>query len=539
MATKPAAGSYRVFRNLVAALCLCLAIAACATPFPPELNEAEPEPVAAVLADAYQQVSETYLYEAQVSKIALAGLSSLSRVYDGLEVKPDGDTVSVAVAEEQIFRFNRPAEGDVDGWAAQVAAAMIAIANRPLASQVAATRLYNAHMEGIAEALGPDVAYLSDEVFWNWLRTLPTGVININYRREDAGLRVLKLDRAGQLAAEGLRLNDIITEVDGAEVRTLQWFKLFQKLVGQKGTKTTLSLLRGDPPQPLSASVTYREPEQEALKHERDGSVAIFALPLLNERLSEAFWKAMRNDFREAKFAKKPLTALLIDLRGTWGTDVDDAVGFAENFLGAGVTLTERGRSPSSEYVWRASLRNDSEGLPTIVLIDGMSGPNAEVVAAGLQDNGRAIVIGSSTYGAGVRYKTVSLSAKGNYSRLGILSMPATRLYAPSGYSFEGRGVLPDICIADGQRTVEGWLAALRQGDGLSDLADRTRHVDPDDEAALAAQRALCPLEPDPLTFDPTTPPAQTDLAQRLALAILNDPALYKRLLRPSPGLPH
>jgi len=513
---------------------LALLVPACATPFPPELKGAEPEPVVALLADSYQQASENYLYEANVSEMALSGLSEISQVYDGWEVTPGGDIVTVALRNEEILRFARPAETDIDGWATQVATALIAVAERPDTRDVPSRRLFEAHMQGVAKALGSDVEYISFEAFWEWLREFPDSAPAFTYRRTDAGLQVVDLDSGGRLEKEGLRLGDVITAIDGADVTTLKSVQLFQLLVGQEGSKVVLSVGRGDPPQPLSLQVTRWKPEPLTVRVVRHGAIAAFELTRLSADLTNDFWKAMRYEFREAKFAKKPLTGLLVDLRGVSG-GVDEAIGFTEIFLGAGVKLVERGRLPSSEKLWKAGLPDESERLPLVVLIDGLSGLGAEVVAAALQDNGRALLIGSSTFGAGVRYDPLTLPDNGRPSSLGLFSMPTKRLYAPSGYGLEGRGVVPDICIAGSERSVEGWLTALRRGQGLIGLPDRLRHIDPDDDVGLAAHRALCPAEPDLLTFHPgARDTLGQDLAERLALAILNDPALYRQLLRPS-----
>lgn len=536
----PEIGGIPTFLRLLAAAALCFVAAACATrePFPPDLRGGEVEPVAAILADAYKQASETYLYEVKVSDLALAGLSDLSHVHGSLEVTSEGDTVIVKLFDEELLHFARPAEMDVDGWSEQIAASMIALADRTGTPSVPPRRLFELHMEGVAKALGPEVEYISHDAFWEWLRRQPDSTVDFSFRRVDEGLQVVDLDSEGRLEAGGLRIGDVVTAVDHADVKTMKPFNLFQRLTGREGSSVTLSVLRDDSPQPTYLPLTRWKPEPPALQLERHGGIAEFAFPVLTKRLNDEFWKAMRYEFRKDKFDDQPLTGFLLDLRGASNTSFGAAIAFSEAFLWEGVKVVERGRNSSSERVWKAGVRDDSDRLPLVVLIDGMSGPGVEVVAAALQDNGRAILIGSSTIGGGVHNRTLTLPEKNSYWNLGYLSMPATWIYAASGYGIEGRGVMPDICIVEDEQSVESWLAALRRGEGLVDLADRTRHIDPNDETTLAAHRAVCPLDPDIMTFDLTVQHSSgDDVARWLALAILNDPELYKRLLRPSPGL--
>jgi carboxyl-terminal processing protease len=141
------------------------------------------------------------------------------------------------------------------------------------------------------------------------------------------------------------------------------------------------------------------------------------------------------------------------------------------------------------------------------------------LAAAGLQDSGRALVIGSKTAGAGVIRRNVSLY------NLGAINLAWAHAYAPSGYAIEERGVMPHICTAMLDATVEGMVSTLRSGEGMIDVATRTRNIAPDDAAAMREFRTLCPADS-----------GSGDLAYKLALAILDSPGLYARLMAQGAG---
>ena len=95
------------------------------------------------------------------------------------------------------------------------------------------------------------------------------------------------------------------------------------------------------------------------------------------------------------------LAGIVLDLRSNPGGVLDEAVSLADLFLRQGPIVSVVGRHPASRQYFAASGRSTVAGMPMIVLINGGSASAAEIVAAALQDAGRAVVIGSSSYGKG------------------------------------------------------------------------------------------------------------------------------------------
>jgi carboxyl-terminal processing protease len=163
-------------------------------------------------------------------------------------------------------------------------------------------------------------------------------------------------------------------------------------------------------------------------------------------------------------------------------------------------------------------------GVPMVVLLDGRSASGAEVVAGALQDVGRAVVVGASSFGKGSVQTVTRLPNDGE------LFLTWSRIFVPSGYSFHEQGVLPSICTSTGIGNAAAIVEAFRSGrleapaqlHGMREVA----HVDPQARAIL---REACPWQ----EHD-----AQLDVD--VALALLSDPGLYQQALSAAivaPGL--
>ncbi|NNG02504.1 MAG: peptidase S41, partial [Inquilinus sp.] len=154
-------------------------------------------------------------------------------------------------------------------------------------------------------------------------------------------------------------------------------------------------------------------------------------------------------------------------------------------------------------------------GLPVAVLIDGRSASGAEVVAAAMQDSGRAVLIGATTFGKGSVQTVTPLPNDGE------LYLTWSRIYAPSGYTLHRQGVLPTICTSGATGNADELIAAYRAG-GLVPIAllNTARQAAPDDLAALEQLRGTCPWQAHDEALD-----------ELIARRVLLDAALYAEAL--------
>jgi carboxyl-terminal processing protease len=144
-----------------------------------------------------------------------------------------------------------------------------------------------------------------------------------------------------------------------------------------------------------------------------------------------------------AQAGKDHASGIVLDLRGDPGGLLSEAVETAGAFLDGGhvVTYTRRDAAPQ---------RLDAAGpgdtrTPLVVLVDGGTASAAEVVTGALQDRGRAVVVGSRTFGKG------SVQEPHTLSDGSALELTVARYFLPSGRSVEGVGIEPDIEVSTSQ----------------------------------------------------------------------------------------
>ena len=152
------------------------------------------------------------------------------------------------------------------------------------------------------------------------------------------------------------------------------------------------------------------------------------------------------------------LGGLIIDLRNNPGGILDAAVDVSDLFLDTGVIVTADGRTAESRFAREAKRGDILDGAALVILVNEGSASASEIVAGALQDNHRALILGTSTFGKGLVQTVMPLS------RGRAIKLTTSRYYTPSGDSIHEVGIAPDI-------TVEG--SADYPGISMNSVLDR------------------------------------------------------------------
>lgn len=338
--------------------------------------------------------------------------------------------------------------------------------------------------------------------------------IGVGIRERDGFFEVADMVPDGPAAAAGVKAGDRIFEVSGIRATGLPYDKLSALIQGPEGSWVEMRLGINEQ---HTRTVSVRR------RHLVPNSVqAAFADGIVTLKI-ERFNNATQDNVRQAiqrYLDKGPVRGVVLDLRGNPGGVMVQAVGVVNLFVPQGRIITTRGRNPSSVQWFEAQKPATSfPDLPLVVMIDGQTASSGEIVAAALQDAGRALLVGTSTYGKGSVQHVTQLP---NGAELFITW---SRIYAPSGYSFDGQGVQPSLCTGKPGSNVAGLLAeAVRADSGQQTALARYRMTAPDDAESLAQLRTICPAK----AADPAQTTANTE---KLARALLDDPVLYRQAL--------
>jgi carboxyl-terminal processing protease len=228
--------------------------------------------------------------------------------------------------------------------------------------------------------------------------------------------------------------------------------------------------------------------------------------------------------------ALAPPKGVVLDLRGNRGGVLQQAVAAAAMLQGSGVVATTAGRDPEAAHVFRADGRDLARFLPVVVLVDGNTASAAEILAAALADQRRAVVVGSATLGKGL-VQTITALPDG-----GELLVTWSRVLAPLGWPIQGVGLLPQLCTSLGPDSLARNLAALTRGSQPMEAALRRHRIARAPVPPIEALeiRAACPAA-DALPMGPREPGSDdTDLAA--ARRLIQTPEAYATALLTVPA---
>ena len=212
-----------------------------------------------------------------------------------------------------------------------------------------------------------------------------------------------------------------------------------EMLNGPEGTTLRLGWRSRGRPRQLEIERAFVPPQ--TVTAERLDDVVLIHLTAFSADTNEQFAAAL-----DAGFTGHRVRGLVVDLRGNRGGLLRQSVAVVDQVLTTGIVVTTAGRNPESNRVWPAGTGEDAaHGRPIIILVDGRTASAAEIMAAALADNGRAVVIGSSTLGKGL-VQTIAPLPDG-----GELFVTWSRVLAPGGWPIQGLGVMPQICTSLGE----------------------------------------------------------------------------------------
>jgi carboxyl-terminal processing protease len=505
------ASSFRKWSAITAATVLLLGgcaansvTVAAATPTP--LSEQ-------VFSVGYSRIAEIFLEPVDMARIGIDGLAGLHTLDPQLKVERSPQSVQISRGARLVTEFALPEGNDPTAWATLTARALERARQfSPPLHDATPDQLYQAVFDGVMTDLDVYSRYTNPQRA-NGERAIREGYggVGLTLDAVSGHYAVRELVAQGPADRAGIAVGDLIEAIDGTATPTMTTDQVRETLRGVPGSPVQLTVASGGGPPHVYA--LHRErmiPNTVQLR--LDHGVAILKL----ERFNASTAANLRTAIIQAQTTLGAhATGYILDLRGNPGGLLDQAVAVADLFIRHGRIISTAGRHPDSWQRFDATGDDVLHERPLVVLVDAHSASASEIVAAALQDSGRAVVVGSVSFGKGSVQTVTRLPNDGE------LFLTWARMYAPSGYTLHRQGVQPTICTSHDDSDVDGVLMPLRSGQMESPgVLARWRALAPDDETALAHLRQACPWKPHAAELD-------VQVAERL----LTVPLLYRSAL--------
>ena len=254
--------------------------------------------------------------------------------------------------------------------------------------------------------------------------------------RNGATTIVAPLDNSPAQAA-GLQPGDVVVAVDGVDVTGKSLSDVIKLIMGPTGSQVTLTILTPDSGDIRDVTLTRAKIELENLTWAQlpGTTIAHIRLAAFSEGVSADLQQAL-TDIQAAG-----LTGVILDLRNDPGGLLSEAIGVASEFLPEGTAVLQREDGQGNVVTETAVSGGTGLDIPLVVLINQGSASASEIVAGALQDNGRAQLVGETTFGTGTVLKEFGLSDGS------ALLLATERWLTPSGRVIWHEGIVPDTAV--------------------------------------------------------------------------------------------
>jgi carboxyl-terminal processing protease len=300
------------------------------------------------------------------------------------------------------------------------------------------TLLENA-IKGMLSQMDPHSSYLDKDSF-NDLQESTSGNyggLGIEIGMEDGLLKVISPIDDTPAANAGIESGDLIIQLDETPVKGMSLSEAIEAMRGEPGSNIEILLIKTDNPTPTPLTLT-----RQIIK------VASVRQRYLEEgfgylRIAQ-FQSGTGDEVEKALIQLKDkgdLEGLVIDLRNNPGGVLQAAVAVSDVFIDDGLIVYTRGRMEDSETRYNARTPDSIQGVPIVVLVNAGTASASEIVAGALQDHGRAIVMGTTTFGKGSVQTILPLTNEK------AIKLTTARYYTPNGKSIQAEGIIPDIWV--------------------------------------------------------------------------------------------
>jgi len=365
--------------------------------------------------------------------------------------------LSLSLGGGVLAKRDKPGSAELSWEQTRLMAEVMERVRRDFVEPIDDRELMDSAIRGMVSGLDRHSEFLDAEEYRN-IRNSTSGKysgVGLEVSTQDGAILVIAPIDGTPAQRAGIQSGDEIIEIDGVAVRHGELNDAIGKMRGHAGTVLIIKVRRQEYEDPLTFHLTRQKIKIASVRHEvLQPSYGYVRLSQFNESTADELSRAideMTDEVQEQ--TGEMLTGLILDLRNNPGGILDAAVEVSDLFLDQGIIVTANGRTPESRFRHDAEIGDIMDGAVVVVLVNGGSASASEIVAGALQDHGRALIIGTTTFGKGL-VQTVMPLSKGR-----AIKLTTSHYYTPSGDSIHEIGITPDIMV-DGSREYPGLSAS-------------------------------------------------------------------------------
>jgi carboxyl-terminal processing protease len=292
-------------------------------------------------------------------------------------------------------------------------------------------------IRGMLSTLDPHSAYMTPEMYKEMqVETKGEfGGVGIQIGVKENRLAVIAPIDGTPAQRAGIKAGDYITKVNDESTKDLSLMDAVQKMRGPKGTKVNLTIQRDGAADPLQFTLVRDTIKIESVKSKVMENIGYVKLTQFQEATGRDLGRVLK------QFKDQKVQSTILDLRNNPGGLLTAAVEVSEQFLPNGKLVVYTKGRESKKDEWFAKGRDQMDDSPMIILVNEGSASASEIVAGALQDYGRAVIVGTTSFGKG-SVQTILPLGDGSGLRL-----TTAKYYTPKGRSIQSTGITPDIVI--------------------------------------------------------------------------------------------
>jgi carboxyl-terminal processing protease len=302
--------------------------------------------------------------------------------------------------------------------------------------------LVESAINGMLTSLDPHSSYLNAKNFADMQVSTrgEFGGLGLEVTGEDGFVKVIAPMDDTPAARAGIKTGDLISALDGKSIQGLTVTQAVDKMRGPPNTQIRLTILRKGEKKPLELTITRAVIKVESVRYRKEGDVAYIRLTSFTEQTEDGLERAI--DRAKAEIGGR-LQGVILDLRNNPGGLLDQAIAVSDAFLDQGEIVSTRGRRANDTQRYNARSGQAFAKAKIVVLINGGSASASEIVAGALQDQKRAQIFGTRSFGKGSVQTVIPLAGGAD----GALRLTTAKYYTPSGRSIQALGIDPHVLV--------------------------------------------------------------------------------------------